>query len=237
MFRNDERQNLLGALASLRQHGHVGQVPGSREQKLAVLNLACRRRFIIWRGPALRYQLTRRGERFLERHSEETAPSRHLKFVLATRLAMAAFMLVAIGFVNSGWVERDYLGNLRTVRSTSTTAAGAPAESGSGSGAPTRATSSLETVPASPAIHNRLDPSGHPAFRLPAEVESTAASRGPLSAKAGDNRKRDRVRRVQRKPPAEVESSRRVPATQESTSGNFGFGWNPYPANPWPSRW
>jgi hypothetical protein len=214
VFRTRERQKLLVALASIRQHGNVDGIAGSREQTLALINVACHRRFIIWRGPALRYQLTRRGERFLAKHSEATSSSSHLKFVLATRLALAGFMLAAIGIANSDWVERDKQDSLQT-RPASTTA-----ELGSGGVAPARVSTvspGPETLPASPQVNDRPD-----------RKSATAMSREPASSKASVNRhQRDRIRHVQRKQPAKVEVNPRGLNTQDPAWGILGYGWNP----------
>jgi hypothetical protein len=121
----------------------------------------------------LRYQLTRRGGRFLAKHSEATSSSSHLKFVLATRLAMAGFMLAAIGVANSDWVERDKQDSLQA-RPFSATAVRAPAESGGEGLARTRVSTvrpGPETMPASPQVNDRPDP-----------TSATTASREPASS-------------------------------------------------------
>jgi hypothetical protein len=230
MFRDSGRQKLLVALASIRQGGNGDEFPGTRNQKRAFVNVACRRKFIIWRGPALRYQLTRRGERFLAKHTETSAASSHLKFVLTTRLAMAGCMLAAIGLASADWFEAA-----NQHSPASALVVGTSPESDSADVAHTPvSTGSLrpETMPGSPPVDNRLDPSpGNTTPGLPA-----GAFRAPHPSKASHSQhQRDRVRRLQRTQPANVENGRGS-TTQDPAWGNFGYGWNPYPLSPWPSR-
>jgi hypothetical protein len=142
---------------------------------------------------------------------------------------MAGFMLAAIGVANSDWVERDKQDSLQA-RPFSATAVRAPAESGGEGLARTRVSTvrpGPETMPASPQVNDRPDP-----------TSATTASREPASSKASVNRhQRDRIRHVQRKPPAKVEVNPRELNTQDPAWGSFGYGWNPYRLNPWPSRW
>ena len=238
MFRDSERQQLLTALASIRQHGNVDNVPGTRNQKLALTTVACRRRFIIWRGPAVRYQLTRRGELFLEKHTGILASFSNLKFVLATRIAMAGLMMAGIGVASSDWIERDNQDHLRVADPGS--AAAARATAGSVGVAPTRVSTDspgAETMPVRSPVDHRPGTPEQAASSLPTRVESPAPSGEPPLSKAGHNRhQRDRARHVQQKQPAKVELNGRG-ATPDPTWGNVGYGWNPYPFGPWSPRW
>src|SRR5437867_6993940 len=83
MVGDEEHQKILVALASLRQQGNLDGVSGTRDQKLAFMNVAHSRRLVVWRGARRGYQLTSRGERFLGKHSLATAPSGKLKIILA----------------------------------------------------------------------------------------------------------------------------------------------------------
>ena len=84
MVGDEEHQKILVALASLRQQGNLDGVSGTRDQKLAFMNVAHSRRLVVWRGARRGYQLTSRGERFLGKHSLATAHDNVFVLIRAT---------------------------------------------------------------------------------------------------------------------------------------------------------
>ena len=86
------------ALAAIRESGNLDAISAERNQKLAFLNVAHRRKLIIWQGPQ-GYRLTRRGERLLK-DLAIISPGM-LKTVHRTRIALACVLILIGGAVAS----------------------------------------------------------------------------------------------------------------------------------------
>ena len=242
MVGDDEHQKILVALASLRQQGNLDGVSGTRDQKLAFMNVAHSRRLVVWRGARRGYQLTSRGERFLAKHSLATAPSGKLKIILGTRLTLAGLVLALTGVAAAFWFEWQRPDHSQLARTTSSVTVNTPAGSnGVSTGQPTRDDAGglrLATTAVSSLEDNRQDaPPEGAASASPAGAESTGAATRQRPPQASENpRHRDRVRHVQRTRTAKGEPHRRSIAGGPAPN-SFGYGWSPYPYNPWPSRW
>ena len=178
MVGDEEHQKILVALASLRQQGNLDGVSGTRDQKLAFMNVAQSRRLVVWRGARRGYQLTSRGERFLGKHSLATAPSGKLKIILGT---MAGLVLALTGVATASWFEWQRPDDSQLARTTSSVTVNTPAGSnGVSTGQPTRDDAGglrLATTAVSSLEDNRQDaPPEGAASASPAGAEGTGAS-------------------------------------------------------------
>jgi len=239
---DEEHQKILVALASLRQQGNLDGVSGTRDQKLAFMNVAHSRRLVVWRGARRGYQLTARGEQFLAKHSLAMAPSGKLKIIPGTRLTLAGLVLAVTGVAAAFWFEWHRPDHSQLARTTSSVTVNTPAGSnGVSTGQPTRDDAGglrLATTAVSSLEDNRQDaPPEGAASASPTGAESTGASARQRPPQASENpRHRDRAHHVQRTKTAKGEPHRRSIAGGPAPN-SFGYGWSPYPYNPWPSRW
>jgi hypothetical protein len=230
---------MLVALASIRQHGNLDAVSGERNQKLAIMNLAQRRRFVVWRGPELGYRLTRRGEWFFEKHSGTAILSSKLKIVLGTRLALAVLVLALIGAASADWFGRPRPGHSQGARITSTATMKTPAGWNSVANGPTTRDDAsglgLAATPLNSVEHNRQDPPLENAA-LQARGQSTGLSTQHLPPQTSENNphQNDRVHHVKRTKRAKHEPYDRGSPARAPARDDFGYGWGPYPYSPWP---
>ena len=177
MVGDEEHQKILVALASLRQQGNLDGVSGTRDQKLAFMNVAHSRRLVVWRGARRGYQLTARGEQFLAKHSLAMAPSGKLKIIPGTRLTLAGLVLAVTGVAAAFWFEWHRPDHSQLARTTSSVTVNTPAGSnGVSTGQPTRDDAGglrLATTAVSSLEDNRQDaPPEGAASASPAGAES-----------------------------------------------------------------
>ena len=242
MVGDEERQKILVALASLRQQGNLDGVSGTRDQKLAFMNVAHSRRLVVWRGARRGYQLTSRGERFLAKHSLATAPSGKLKIIPGTRLTLAGLVLALTGVAAAFWFELQRPDHSQLARTTSSVTVNAPAgANGVATGPTTRDDASnlrVATTPVSSPEDNRQDPPPQGAASASAAgAEGAGASTQPRPPQASENpHQRDRMQHVQRTKTPKREPYRSFIA-RGPTWNSFGYGWSPHSYNSWPSRW
>jgi hypothetical protein len=240
-----ESQKILVALASLRRQGNLDGISGTRDQKLAFMNLAYRRRLVVWRGAQRGYRLTHRGERFLAEHSRSRVPSVKPKSILGTGLPLAGLMLAltGIGAIWLEWPDRSQWGHTISFKPPLVTATEVPAQSNGVSAGPMMHDDAsglhLATTPVNSLEDSRPDPPPKdPRLPLsPTRAESSAVSTQHRPSQATDNtRQGDRMRQVQRTKSVKGETHRRSMAGNPAHN-SFGYGWSPYPYNPWQSRW
>jgi hypothetical protein len=244
MVVDKERQKILVALASIRQHGNLDVVSGERNQKRALMNVAQRRRFVVWRGPELGYRLTRRGERFFEKHSGAAISSSKLKIVLGTRFALAVLMLTLMGVASADWFEWPRPGHSQAARITSTATVKTPAGWNTVANGPTTRDDAsglgLAATPLNSLEHNRQDPPPENTTSVPqARGQSTGLSTQHLPPQTSENNphQNDRVHHVKRTKRAKREPDDRGFLAQAPAQDSFGYGWGPFPYGPWPYGW
>ncbi|SRR6266700_860411 len=236
-----ERQKLLVALASVRQNGSLDGASGTRNQKRAFINIAHRRRLVVWRGAQRGYRLTRRGERFLTKHSQAGGSFSKRETNLGTGLPLAGLLVFTV-IAGAVWFERQQLdhpqrGPIISLRTAfETVAVKAPVTGGAASEPTMRNEASslrLTTTPVSSLEDNLPDALPATLAHAPTQAESTGASTQHIPPRAGGNpRHHDKVHHVRRTKRAQDEPHRRYP-----TRNGFGYGWSPYSYGPWQYGW
>lgn len=233
----DDDVQMSVALAAIRESGNLDAISAERNQKLAFLNVAQRRKLIIWQGPR-GYRLTRRGERLLK----DLAIISPGMLNRRTRIAFAC-VLILIGAAiasrfdwSSAGLHSPGLGHLAAVRPSTERDVVKPAvTSPDGMNALDHPAESIsprtktgEDDPRSPA---------QPALGSQVATQSIEASTQNVRLKEGESA-HHRVQHAKSTKRLNREPHRRGIAEPGATPNSFGYGWWPaynYSASPYSS--